>query len=573
MRRLRFWLARLSPRFWLAKLSPGRGLRKAFAPLAAALRSLWKVGPLQFFQQLGRVLAGAFWGILAWGANLNLRLLLQGLPALVVGAGALVVLTFAVLTPTQEVEAHYWEHAKEAAKVKDYPEALACYERLADLQNDRADIIYELALAAEADGQLDRCRRLMGQLAAVDHQGYAKAHVWQAIRLMAEANQTQQQRQLAETHLLRALEAGIEDKEAAHGLLGELYMTRGRLDQAEPHLLIAVKKKPQVRLRLAMLYASQGNKTRARTEARSAANLYSTVAKADLFAHYARLRWAEAVTFLEDFPGAAAILDEGWTGTGEQFYRPALGRVYATWYDYLGRTGTANQGLRLAVLERGLRCDPKNIALLNRLLDVTRMKTDPLRTPSFVGSTIGWAGTAKGLRLAANVLGGSVAEMGQARATLRRLLAQGDVSAQVHFALGVDAWDRGLAKEARLHWERANKLAPDLPVIANNLAWLLLRTAPNELPKALDLVNLAIEKNPKEVNFRDTRGHIYLKMGKFKEALEDMEAALPYTPNSAELHKSLAEVYARLELPDMAAEHRRLADLEMDKRDTAKKNP
>jgi Flp pilus assembly protein TadD len=113
--------------------------------------------------------------------------------------------------------------------------------------------------------------------------------------------------------------------------------------------------------------------------------------------------------------------------------------------------------------------------------------------------------------------------------------------------------------EARLHWERANQLAPDMPAIANNLAWLLSQSAPPDLPRALQLADMAVEKSPREMNFRDTRGHILMKLGRWKEALADLEAALPTTPNPAEMHLSLAEVYRHLDAPAMAAEHQRLA--------------
>jgi predicted Zn-dependent protease len=72
-------------------------------------------------------------------------------------------------------------------------------------------------------------------------------------------------------------------------------------------------------------------------------------------------------------------------------------------------------------------------------------------------------------------------------------------------------------------------------------------------------MNLAIDKMPGETNFRDTRGHIFLKMGRWKEALADLEAALPNTPHAPQMHRSLAEVYEHLGAPAMAAEHRRLA--------------
>ena len=65
---------------------------------------------------------------------------------------------------------------------------------------------------------------------------------------------------------------------------------------------------------------------------------------------------------------------------------------------------------------------------------------------------------------------------------------------------------------------------------------------------------------PDQGRFRDTRGQILAKMGRWKEALADLEAALPSAPRSTELHRTLAEVYTHLGVPGMAAEHRALAE-------------
>ena len=111
-----------------------------------------------------------------------------------------------------------------------------------------------------------------------------------------------------------------------------------------------------------------------------------------------------------------------------------------------------------------------------------------------------------------------------------------------------------------MHLERADELAPQTPAIANNLAWVLASSEPADLPRALELSNLAIERAPRDLNFRDTRGRIYVKMGRLKEALNDLEAALTAAPDDAQLHRALAEVYGHLGLSDMAAEHKRLAE-------------
>jgi predicted Zn-dependent protease len=97
-------------------------------------------------------------------------------------------------------------------------------------------------------------------------------------------------------------------------------------------------------------------------------------------------------------------------------------------------------------------------------------------------------------------------------------------------------------------------------VIANNLALALTAGNSPELARALSLVNLALDHAPGDVNFRDTRGRILARMGKWKEALPDLEAALTQRANQPELHRTLAETYDHLGVTAMAAEHKRLAE-------------
>ena len=126
----------------------------------------------------------------------------------------------------------------------------------------------------------------------------------------------------------------------------------------------------------------------------------------------------------------------------------------------------------------------------------------------------------------------------------------------------------GQIEQARVHWERAFELSPDMPVVANNLAWMIATAAEPDLPRALALANIAVERAPKELNFRHTRGNILFQMERYKEALGDLEAALPRYADNAELHMKLAITYEHLGVAAMAAEHRRQA-----KAKPAPKNP
>jgi predicted Zn-dependent protease len=124
----------------------------------------------------------------------------------------------------------------------------------------------------------------------------------------------------------------------------------------------------------------------------------------------------------------------------------------------------------------------------------------------------------------------------------------------------MDAWEQGKHEEGLLHLEQAYQLAPHMGVVANNLAWVLANAQPPDLPRALTLMNTVLERWPNEPLYRDTRGEVLVKMGRWKEALTDLQAALPAYPNHPALHLRLAETYEHLGIPEMAAEHRRLAD-------------
>jgi tetratricopeptide (TPR) repeat protein len=458
-----------------------------------------------------------------WGCTRDWRKLLLGSPAMLAGVAILVVAWLVQATPEHEVQAHYLAEGKAAHERAHYRRALTCYERVAPLAHDRPEVLYRLALAAEQVGDIDRAVGLMGELAPPDRKGYAPAHVWWARTLLLAPQPSAQVRDAAEVHLVRALDGELPDREAVHGLLGQLYLGKGRLDEAELHLAKAIRSRPQLRLCLARLYAARKDLGRARQEAERTLRLYRGRAKLDLDDHVARLTWADATAFLEDYAGAVAILEEGLSATRAAIYRAALARVYLAWHDSKQREGKASAGELLELVSKGLSHEPADKDLLNRLLERLRMP-------------------------------GEGAD--QARKMLREMLAEGKATAYVHFALGIDALGLGKEEEARLHFERAHEAEPGLSLVANNLAWVLAQAKSPDLRRALELINQALRQEPANPTFRDTRGRIYLKMGRCKEALADLEAALARAPDRPSVHLALAEAYERLGNSSLAAEHR-----------------
>jgi tetratricopeptide (TPR) repeat protein len=506
---------------------------KFFSRMGRRFRSWRRHINLRFLSPFGKLFAACARRVRVWFHKRSFRLFLQGLPALLVGLGVLALLVCSALPTREEVQLRYLEQGKAAFQAKDFALAQVCYERACQTAGDRPDLLYEMGRTAQELGQTERADLVMKQLAPPTRQGYGEAHLWNARRLLADGDKSPDNHKVAETHLLRALRGELRDRDQARWLLGDLYLQTNKLHKAEVYLSQVVPTQPLARLSLARVFALRGDTVRARQEANFVVNHFRPRLQHDIYDNRSRSSLAIALTFLEEFPEAVAVLREGWSLTKDPSYPKAIGQVYALWCEVRQQAGKADKGTKaapdeVALLEHGLSWDPTNRSLLNRLLAILSR-------------------------------GGPDAD--QARAQMRTALAEGRSAATAHFVLGVDAARRGNLDEARLHWERSHQLAPHLPDVANNLALLLCNSSAQPDPqRALQLVELALKQAPDHPNYRDTRGRIYMKLGKWEAALADLQVVLTRSRPSPSLHRALAEVYERLRIPDMAEEHRRLAD-------------
>jgi tetratricopeptide (TPR) repeat protein len=462
-----------------------------------------------------------------WWGGRRWTYLIRAVPALVAGLGIVTCAILVLCSSSAERDARYLEQAKAAFKACNYPRAMTCYERLVPIASGRSDVLWGLAQTAEATGDPRRAALLVSSLAPPRRRGYGPAHFLVARQLLSAPDPSREVLDAAEEHLVHALEGELEDADLAHALLGQIYLTRDRLEEAEAHLSRAAKNRPQMRLWLARVYAKKKDGDRARHEAEAVVRIFRARAQTDPSDHQARLIWADALAFLEDFQGAVTVLEER-AATSDSIYRPVLARVYLAWYDSQARVPGRKPAENVALLEKGLRYDAVNKDLLNRLLGLLRQD------------------------------GGAADET---RRLLKNLAATGKGTAAVHFVLGSDAWNRHQLDEARLHLDLAYQMEPGLGVVGNNLAWLLTQGPSPDLPRALEIINHVLKRYPDEATFRDTRGQILVRMHRWKEALPDLEAALARLPDRPAIHGALADVYQNLGDAEIAAEHRRLSRL------------
>lgn len=464
------------------------------------------------------------WLFGTWWSFRNNRYFLQGLPAALGLSAVAAVGAFAYFKdPAQQVVEYHAEAAK-AYGEQNYALAQTCFEKLASFPAEHLQATYWLGLTYEATDRKADAVAVMANLAPPDKAGFRPAHLWQARHLLQGQPRLAQQ-QLAERHLLRALEGDNPPLEAS-ALYAQLLVASRRPKEAEPYLVRTVDAHPELRLPLATIYAARGEREKAQTQLQRAADAFRQRAAGNLDDHRDRLFWAEATLLQGKFAETKAILEKGLAASARPEYRMALGRVTAAWFDALAADPRADLGARLGLLEAGLKTDPFNGELLQRLLAVRKLK-----------------GT----------------EAARARDVLETVLAQGQVPATVHLMLGIEAWQEERPEEARRHWELAYQSDPLMPVLANNLAWLLAHQPPVDLPRALQMIDSVLARYPNDPQYRGTRGHILAKLGRWPDAVPDLEASLKAFPNNADLHEQLALAYDQLGLKSVADKHRQLA--------------
>jgi predicted Zn-dependent protease len=464
-----------------------------------------------------------------WWKGRRVRYFFQGIPALLVTLGVLGLLLAALFDSRVELIRSYQTRATQSMQDRNFLAARVAYERLTLLGEARPEDRYRLAVALFAAGDRERANALIASLAPLgEGTGLASAHLWLAERLLDRStNPTRPSIDLAERHLLRALQLR-PDLSESHVRLAGLYLQTNRGAQAEKHLIAGFDARPEFGLVLVALYSSQGQSQQARSWAERAAGRFGASLSSDPNNAAARKNLAEARLLLGEYPQAISVLQDGLARTGDADFRTRIAKTCTVWLDAISGDGEKEQAQRLALMEMGLKYEPTNIDLLVRLARLARPEGPSADKP---------------------------------RELLQAMLARGQASLSLHMVLGMDAFERGKLDQARQYLDQAYRLDPSAPALANNLAWVLAHSDPPELDRALNIMNTLIERQPQDPRFRETRGQILARKGKWTEAITDLQAALPSQVNDRALHKTLAEAYRRTGNEEMATQHQKLADL------------
>ena len=110
-------------------------------------------------------------------------------------------------------------------------------------------------------------------------------------------------------------------------------------------------------------------------------------------------------------------------------------------------------------------------------------------------------------------------------------------------AAGTAAAAAGNIDQAKTYLEQSVAKDPNNSIAWNNLGYILTQLPDPDLNKAFEAVNKALEITPNDYHFRETRGQILVLMGKWQEAIPDLEYAVNGMPTSRDIHLALAKAY------------------------------
>jgi Tfp pilus assembly protein PilF len=290
-------------------------------------------------------------------------------------------------------------------------------------------------------------------------------------------------------------------------------------DVARQHLERVADRDPRAAWYLAQLCAPERQTNEANAWLRQAATQFAAaLAKATNDAPGLRLPAARTQVALGDYPAAVAILSQGRLSRDRPLYRIALADLYAQW-----AAATSNHVARLAILTRG--------------------NSGAAPTPRFLRE---WA-----------ILARATNEVGiAARREIERRLTDSNQAPAWLNALASYAWERGDRSEARDLFLRAIAQAPHDPNLRNNAALFLSEDPDPTAPaRALELIEAALLVAPEEPEYRDTRGQVYLALGRPAQALVDLEAVVDKVADPAATHRAIARAYRALGRTAEAAQH------------------
>ncbi|MCA9261981.1 MAG: hypothetical protein KDA61_22340 [Planctomycetales bacterium] len=501
--------------------------------IVAAVERLNLDGPLKRIawttQPIWHPIAAVLGFLNAWLVTRKWKQLAWGAPALVLLAPFAVVFAKAAISGPQGMAGPYRAALKEALEEQDFAKAQLYERKLAQLGVDTQQSEFRYAVALSAEGDWEGAYERMRTLAPEEAPRYARAHGWIIQRL---------------------LDGSLDFDDAEKNRLLKIHLD---------HLTSLGADGPELTMLRAELLAGEGLK-------REAVALLEPLASVRLDAAVRTMGWLVEAGDLEAAREAARQVNTHLDSRRRSGDPLAAHELQAGLY----ASQLLGNGLRLAEYARlwhQINLDDPQARLVARqvvqteIAELLGQRRPPVER---VAELLVEYGTLCETTQDSMPLAASLWQAQPLRASVsaasQRVIQSPEATAGLLVALGsgaatVGAWDDaiGLLREGV---DRDPKTGTGW----NNLAWCIMQQGPQRLDMALGLVERAMQLSPGSYNYRETRGQILARMGRWQESLDDLLYALNGAPESPVIHATLAKVYAALKQPEQAAAHQRQAN-------------
>lgn len=389
-----------------------------------------------------------------------------------------------------------------------------------DASNTRATYLIGTAFAAQ--GRMAQARQLMRRIAPVAEKGFAPAYAWLAADRLQSLGVRDRETLITLIEDLAQARQWPGVSPALMNAYADILTREKQVDQAMVVLSEAGRRDSRLKVKQAALAKQLGNEV-----------VFEAVKSEILTPRMERISTGKATEL--DFVEVVSLklLAEELTEAGTlsqdglKLYpaslqiRRLLSNSYMMAYEQAVKNEATSQ-VRMEFLDRAMKVDPGNPVVMEKVATII------MEQEKFDDSNDSLS------------------------SYLREQLADGKATAVTHLLVAIGHLKKSELDKALVHLEIAQGLAPNNPIILNNLALCIARERPDELPKARRMMEYALSISRPDAEMYDTYGEILVMCKDYVVAIRAFEAALQINNDRPGTRKKLAEVYTKVALTDMA---------------------
>ena len=471
--------------------------------------------------------------LIAWLNTRNYRLLLWGLPAFLLACPLTAAVGWRWMRGPGIIQEKYDVAAKRAFADNDFVAGAFYSRKLEDLGVDTKMNDFRRAEALQKDGKIDEAYQIMKTLAPLDGSIFpsnatANAHAWIFQHIFSGQVKIPQEEGLEITgkHLdaLEIMRVDPQWRKMIRLWRGQWFFAKGKHAEAVKLLKPLALEDPQAAYYCLQMFLKDQDFPQAREMAKIIHDQAMKVRQSGKPVPLDQCRlWVMAEQILQDDDLLVEAL-QAWLkydGANEQA-RTLLAESYRRQFDRM---------LRAAAPSRD---------------QLAELLSNAARHPA----SRSWAEQNIGLLMA------NYGNSELAKEVVEKLIATTDTPPVLIEALGTWRALQGDHVRSRELLKRSLDADSGNAIAWNNYAWALGESGDAAIDEALAAVNKAIQLSPDEYRFKETRGQLYVRLKRWKEAVEDLEIASNGMPEAPSIHASLAKAYDALGDKQLAEIHR-----------------